>query len=121
MPDGSERASPPAVGTAVALLVSPPMDWTSDILGLLLLVAGTSFGIAAKKRKFDRTNALGVERHASFWAKLRNRSGDLSLIGLAICCLGLGTLLLSVNHFDTWGWVVIAPAGLFMLYLLVGL
>jgi hypothetical protein len=97
------------------------MDWTGDILSLLLLVAGTGFAIKAKKRRFDRTNALGIERYATFWAKLTSRSGDLALIGIALCCLGFGTILLSANHLNTWGWVVIAPVCLFMLYLLLGL
>ena len=33
----------------------------------------------------------------------------------------VGTILLAVNHLDTWGWLVMAPASLFMLYLLIGL
>ena len=97
------------------------MDWTSDIVSLLMLVVGTSFAITAKKRRFDRTNAFDIERFSSFWGKLRSRSGDLVLIGIAISFLGLGIILLSANHLDTWGWVVIGPVCLFMLYLLLGL
>jgi hypothetical protein len=74
------------------------MDWTSDILSVLSLVAGICFAITAKKRRFDRTNALGIERYGSFWAKLKSRSGGLALIGVAICCLGFGSILLSANH-----------------------
>ncbi|MEP6482568.1 MAG: hypothetical protein ABJA94_11235 [Rhodoglobus sp.] len=88
---------------------------------MLLLLAGAGCALTARKRKFDRTNAFGIERHGSFWAKLTNRTGDTALVALAICGSGAGTILLAVNHLDTWGWLVMAPVCLFMLYLLVGL
>lgn len=97
------------------------MDWSSDIVSVLLLILGAIFGISAKKRKYERTNALGIERFASFWAMVRGRTGDFALTGIAICLLSLGTLLSAANHLETWGWVVVAPVCLFILYLLLGL
>jgi hypothetical protein len=96
------------------------MNWMSDAFGALLLVAGLAIGLAAKKRRFDRTNAFGMERFPTFGAKLRIRSGDYVLKGAAIASLSIGTLLLSANHIDTWGWIVMAPVCLFILYLLLG-
>ena len=96
------------------------MNSIYDLVGLLLLGAGITLGLTASKRRFDRTNAFGVERFPSFGAKLRSRSGDYVLKGGAIGSLAIGTLLLASNHVDTWGWIVMAPVSLFMLYLLIG-
>ncbi len=38
----------------------------------------------------------------------------------ALLLLAGGTVLLASGHFDTWGWVVMAPVALFMLFLLLG-
>jgi len=32
-----------------------------------------------------------------------------------------GTITLAWNHMDSWGWIVMAPVALLMLYLLLGL
>jgi hypothetical protein len=96
------------------------MTWMDDSLGLLLLAAGTTFALKAKKRRFDRTNEFGIERFPTFWGKFRNRSVDLALKASAIGCLAIGAVALSSGHLDTWGWMVMAPVCLFMLYLLLG-
>jgi hypothetical protein len=95
------------------------MDWIIDTFAMLLLGVGTMLGLAGGKRRFDRTNAFGIERFPTFGAKLRSRSGYV-LIGGAMALLAGGALLLAFNHIDTWGWIVVAPVGLFMLYLLIG-
>ncbi len=96
------------------------MDWGGDFFGLALLIAGGVLGVWAKKRKFDRTNQFGVERFSSFWGKVRVNIKDLLLIGSSIVLLSSGAILLASNHLDTWGWVVMAPVYLFMLYLFLG-
>ena len=96
------------------------MNSIYDLVGLLLLGAGTACGLTASKRRFDRTNPFGVERFPTFGGKLRTRSADYLLKGGAIGSLAIGVLLLSSNHIDTWGRIVMAPVCLFMIYLLVG-
>ena len=96
------------------------MDLTSDIAGLLLLAAGAWFGILVKRRRFKRTNEFGVERFPSFWAKLRQRSRYYILVGGCLLMVAVGVILLSSNHLEGGGWVVMLPVSLFMLYLLLG-
>lgn len=96
------------------------MDWTVDLIGLLLLLAGGAMGMGAGKRKFDRTNIYGVERFPSYLTKVASRTKDHVLNGGAIMLLGSGTLLLSYNPMATWGWIVWVPIGLFMLFVLIG-
>ena len=96
------------------------MDWTSDVIGALLLAAGVWLGILVKQRRFNRTNEFGVERFPSFWTKVRQRSQDYILVGGCLLAVACGVILLSSNHFEGGGWVVMLPLSLFMLYLLLG-
>jgi len=96
------------------------MNSILDLVALLLLGAGIAIGLAAKRRRFDRTNAFGIKRFPTFGAKLQSRSGDYLLIGGATALVAGGMLLPASNHLDTWGWIVMAPACLFLLYLLIG-
>jgi len=52
------------------------MEWINDALALLLLGVGTLLGLAAKKRRFDRTNVFGVECFPSFAARFWSRLTD---------------------------------------------
>ena len=45
---------------------------------------------------------------------------DHLLAGIWVIFLAVGTLTLAWNHFDSWGWVVVAPVCVVMLYLLLG-
>ena len=96
------------------------MDWTADLIGLLLLLVGGVLGMKARKRKFDRTNSYGVERFPSYMTKVASKEKDHVLNGGAIMLFASGTLLLSYNHMATWGWIVWLPIGLFMLFVLIG-
>ena len=96
------------------------MDWTADLMGLLLLVAGGFLGMKARKRKFDRTNPYGVARFPNYLTKVTSKTKDYVLSGGAIMFFGSGTLLLSYDHISTWGWIVWLPIGLFMLFALIG-
>ena len=96
------------------------MDWTADLVGLLLLLAGGVLSMKARTRKFDRTNAYGVERFPSYMTKVASKTKDHVLNGGVIMLSGSGTLLLSYNHMATWGWIVWLPIGLFMLFVLIG-
>ena len=96
------------------------MEWTGDLVGVLLLVAGAALLFKSKQRRFKRTNEFGVERFPNFLEKLRGRSSDYVLVGGSIASLAIGTIMLASNHVDSWGWVVMAPVCVFMLYLLLG-
>ena len=96
------------------------MDLTSDIAGFALLAAGVWCGTLAKQRRFNRTNEFGVERFPSFWMKVRQRSHDYILVGGCLLAVASGVILLTSNHFEGGGWVVMVPVSLFMLHLLLG-
>ena len=96
------------------------MEWTLDFGALALLVAGTLLGFKVRQRRFNRTNAFGVERFPSFGEKVRARSIEYFITGTSIALLVTGTIMLSSNHIDSWGWMVMVPVCLFMLYLLLG-
>jgi len=97
------------------------MTLTTDAIGLLLLALGTVVVFAVKRAKFRRTNRYGVERFPTFGAKLRAQFGSHILIGCSAVLLAAGTITLAWNHMDSWGWIVMAPVALLMLYLLLGL
>jgi hypothetical protein len=96
------------------------MDLITDIAGFVLLAAGVWFGILAKQRRFNRTNEFGVERFPSFWAKVGQRSQDYILVGGCLLAIASGVILLSSNHLEGGGWVVMLPVSVVMLYLLLG-
>ena len=92
----------------------------TDLTAILLLVVGIAFLIITKQRRFDRINKYGVERFPSFLGRLLGRSVDHVLAGVGTVLMAAGTIALANNHFDTWGWIVMAPVVVVMLYLLVG-
>ena len=96
------------------------MTLTTDPFGLLLLALGIATFFALKRAKFQRTNKYGVERFPTFGAKLRAQLGSYILTGASFVMLAAGTITLASNHMDSWGWIVMAPVVVFMLYLLVG-
>jgi hypothetical protein len=84
-----------------------------------------SIGLSASghQRRFRRSNwppagsrqmPLASKRFPSFGAKLRTKSGDYLLKGGSIGSLAIGTVLLSSNHIDSWGWIVMAPVCVFI-------
>jgi hypothetical protein len=97
------------------------MTLTTDLIGIALLALGTAVAVFVKGAQFRRTNKYGVERFPTFGAKLRVRLGGYMLIGCSAILLTVGTLILASNHIDSWGWIVMAPVVLLMLFLLVGL
>jgi hypothetical protein len=97
------------------------MALTTELIGLLLLALGAGVIFAVKRARFRRTNKYGVERFLTFGAKLRAQSGSHILVGISIVLLAAGTITLASNHTDSWGWIVMAPVVLFMLYMLLGL
>jgi len=96
------------------------MDWAADLIALLLMAAGVVLDMKARKRKFDRTNAFGVEFSPTFLTKLASKTKDQVFNCGAVILLGSGTLLLSYNHMATWGWIVWLPIFLFMFFVFIG-
>jgi hypothetical protein len=97
------------------------MNWPSDLAPLLLLTSGIALLFWSRRRRFDRLNKYGVERFPSFRAKLTGRIGDHAVMGSAMILLAAGTITLAANHLDSWGWIVMLPLVVAMLYLLLGI
>jgi hypothetical protein len=93
---------------------------TGDLAAILLVALGGACMVATRRRRFDRINKYGVERFPSFLARLRGRSGDHVLMGCGMVLLAAGTIGLANNHIDSWGWIVMLPVSVVMLYLLLG-
>jgi hypothetical protein len=43
-----------------------------------------------------------------------------SLAGAGALLVSAGTIALANNHIDSWGWIVMLPVSVVMLYLLLG-
>ena len=96
------------------------MTLPTDLIGLTLMTLGAVIIFVVRRAAFDRTNKYGVERFRTFEAKLRAQFGSHILIGTSLALLAAGTITLASNHMDSWGWIVMAPVVVFMLYLLIG-
>jgi hypothetical protein len=96
------------------------MNWGADPMGVVLVAIGAGLWFKRRKRKFDRTNEFGVERFRSYGGKLRSRFKDGFLGFASISLFAAGVLLLAFEHQDSWGWIVVLPVCVFMLFALLG-
>ena len=96
------------------------MEWGNEYVGSILFVVGVLLVLARRKRKFDRTNEFGVERFATFGAKMGAKIKDGLLGGSSILFLSSGLLILAFRYVDSWGWIVVLPVCVLMLFLLLG-
>ena len=96
------------------------MNWGVDLMGVALVAIGAALGLKKRKRKFDRTNEFGVERFRSYGGKLRSRFKDGVFGFTSISLFAAGVLLLAFEHQDSWGWIVVLPVCVFMLFALLG-
>jgi hypothetical protein len=87
---------------------------------LFLLLGAAGLHVMWKRRVFMRTNESGVERFESYSIQVGAKSIDWLLKFGSMLLLAAGVLILSYMHIDTWGWVVIAPALAYVLYLCIG-
>lgn len=92
---------------------------SNSSLGTVILLIGGLLLIWKKKRVFDRTNQYGVEQFSSFWSKLTAKAKDQLIFVIAISLLFAGLLVLAFANESTWGWIVLIPVYLFMLFLLL--
>lgn len=84
------------------------MEYTGDIFGGILLLAGLFLYLWRNKRIFIRTNAYGVEQFTSYSGKLKARLGDISLWLVSVLSMTLGIAVIVQAHESTWGGVVYA-------------
>ena len=91
------------------------MTW----FAFLLMAGAAGLHFLWKRRVYQRTNACGVEHFGSYSSKLGAQSMDWALKFGSLLLLLAGVLVLSYLHVDTWGWLVIAPALAFVLFLLM--
>lgn len=93
-------------------------DAQTQYIGLTLLVIGGLLALLKRKRKFDRINEFGIERFSSYWSKLGLKIKDGALGAIAIFFLTSGLLTLAFQNQDSWGWIVVLPVCLFVLFLI---
>jgi hypothetical protein len=89
-------------------------------LGAVLFPIGGLLYFWQVKRVFDRTNQFGVEQFSVFWGKLVAKAKDKPIFGIAITLLFGGLLAVAFAYEATWGWIVLLPVYLFILFLVVG-
>lgn len=95
------------------------MEWGAEYVGSILLVVGALLALWKRKRKFDRTNSFGVEQFSDFWGKLGTRMKDAILGFAALLLLSAGVLILAFRFQDSWGWIVLLPVYVFMLFIML--
>ena len=96
------------------------MGWGAGYAGILLLAIGAALTLVRRKRRFDRTNQLGVEQFSSFMVKLGVNIKDGALRYISLIILTAGIVILGFRFEDSWGWIVTLPVYAFMLFLLFG-
>jgi MYXO-CTERM domain-containing protein len=96
------------------------MDAVPGYLGAFFLLAAGLLALWRKRRMFTRINRFGVERFASFGAKVSARLTEGVAAFAAIFLASAGVLLLAVQFQDSWGWVVLLPVYGLVLFLLIG-
>ncbi len=89
-------------------------------LGAVIFLIGGFLYLWQKKRVFDQTIQFEVEQFSGFWSKLLAKSQDKLIFGIALTLLFGGLLTLASAYEATWGWMVLLPVYLFMLFLVVG-
>jgi hypothetical protein len=73
-----------------------------------------------RKRRFDRTNAFGVQRFPSYFGKLRAVASDGFLWLVGVTLLSAGVIGLAHLHEATWGWVILLPVYAYLLFMFIG-
>ena len=61
-----------------------------------------------------------MEQFPSYVRKLWARLTDLMLLTLGLTALTAGVLVVANEHVETWGWVVVLPACIFLGRVLLG-
>lgn len=81
-----------------------------DAIWIACIIFGLLFFIKQRSRKFNRTNAFGVEQFSSYSEKVVSTTKDRFLFGSAVFLMVFGVMMLAFHYEDSWGWIVIIPA-----------
>jgi hypothetical protein len=90
------------------------MGLISDGVSIVCIIVGILSLLKYLSRKFNRTNAFGVEEFTSYSGKLMSKTKDFFLVGVAIFFTISGVMMLAFHYQDSWGWIVIIPAMLIL-------
>lgn len=90
------------------------------VVGFLMIAIAAGLHAMWKRRVFHRTNEAGVERFGSYSGKVLAQSFDWLLKFGSLLLLTAGVLVISYVYLETWGWLVIAPALAFVLFIWIG-
>ena len=96
------------------------MSAVGHILGIAATLCGIVLLYWQRKRRFDRTNAYGVQRFSSNFGKLRAMAWDGFLWLAGAILLSAGVIGLAHLHEATWGWIVMLPVYAYLLFMLFG-
>jgi 4-hydroxybenzoate polyprenyltransferase len=96
------------------------MSAVGHVLGIAASLAGIALLYRQRKRRFDRTDAYGVQRFPSYFGKLRAMAWDGFLWFAGAVLLSAGVIGLAHLHEATWGWLVMLPVYAYLLFLLFG-
>ncbi len=96
------------------------MAGSEDIFGVVATLLGIVLFLWRNKRRFDRTNSAGIEQFSSYGGKIATRFWDSILWVSAFISLTVGVLVLAIEHESTWGWIVLLPCYVGMVWMLVG-
>jgi len=89
-----------------------------QIAGLISLLIGVLLLYWQRKRKYERSNDYGVERLPSYFGLFKARLLDSMLIIAANGALLAGVFMLAFEYVDSWGWIVMLPVAIWMLFIL---
>jgi hypothetical protein len=96
------------------------MEFGIGYLGIFLLAVGVGSALWRRKRIFDRTNHCGIQRFPSYWAKIGIKAKDGMLGFVSLVFLTAGILTLANRFEDSWGWIILMPVYLYMLFIVIG-
>jgi 4-hydroxybenzoate polyprenyltransferase len=96
------------------------MSVAGNVLGIGAMLVGIALLYRQRKRRFDRTNAFGVQRFPSYLGKLRAMAWDGFLWLAGATLLSAGVIGLAHLHEATWGWVVLMPFYAYLLFMFLG-
>ena len=91
------------------------MSW----IAFIFILPAIGLHLFRKRRVFQRTNSFDIERFENCSSQLGAQLIDRALRFGSLILSVSGVLMLSYVHLDSWGWIVIAPALAFVLFLFI--
>ncbi len=84
-----------------------------ELVAIGLAYVGAVLIYASRRRRFNRTNACGIEQFPSYGRKLVGKLGDAVLLVLGGFLALVGIIFLAQANIQSWGWIVLAPIAWF--------